>query len=99
MVKDFGAVGDGRHIDSPAINAAIEQAIRNCLGDGVLLIGAADCAAHELADYLRENDLCGTAGEARFFTSGSAEAFTAHASIFLGRPPRSAVCHVPAMEV
>jgi hypothetical protein len=77
----------------------IEQAIRDCLGDGVLLIGAADCAAHELADYLRENDLCGAAGEELFFTSGSAEEFTAHASIFLGRPPRSAVCHVPAMEV
>ncbi len=26
MAKDFGAVGDGRHIDSPAINAAIAQA-------------------------------------------------------------------------
>ena len=26
MVKDFGAEGDGRHIDSPAINAAIEHA-------------------------------------------------------------------------
>lgn len=77
----------------------IEQAIRDCLGDGVLLIGAADCAAHELADYLRENDLCGTAGEERFFTSGSAEEFTAHASLFLGRPPRTAVRHVPAMEV
>ncbi len=25
-VRDFGAVGDGRHIDSPAINAAIEKA-------------------------------------------------------------------------
>ena len=77
----------------------IEQAIRDCLGDGVLLIGAADCAAHELADYLRENDLCGTAGEERFFTSGSAEEFTAHASLFLGRAPRTAVRHVPAMEV
>jgi glutamate racemase len=77
----------------------IEQAIRDYLGDGVLLIGAADCAAHELADYLRENDLCGTAGEERFFTSGSAEEFTSHASLFLGRPPRTVVRHVPAMEV
>ncbi|MBP5715731.1 MAG: glycoside hydrolase family 28 protein, partial [Bacteroidales bacterium] len=24
-VRDFGAVGDGRHIDSPAINAALEH--------------------------------------------------------------------------
>ena len=27
-VRDFGAVGDGVHIDSPAINAALEQAAR-----------------------------------------------------------------------
>ncbi|MBQ7473954.1 MAG: glutamate racemase [Oscillospiraceae bacterium] len=77
----------------------IEQAIRNELGEGVLIIGAADCAAHELALWLRENQLCGAAGEERFFTSGSAEEFTAHASLFLGHKPRTAVCHVPAMEV
>ncbi len=28
-VRDFGAVGDGVHIDSPAINAAIEQAAKD----------------------------------------------------------------------
>lgn len=34
-VRDFGAAGDGVHIDSPAINAAIEAASRN--GGGVVL--------------------------------------------------------------
>lgn len=36
-VKSFGAVGDGVHIDSPAINAAIEQASAN--GGGTVVIG------------------------------------------------------------
>ncbi len=34
-VRDFGAVGDGVHIDSPAINAAIEAAAQK--GGGVIL--------------------------------------------------------------
>lgn len=34
-VKDYGAVGDGRHIDSPAINAAIEKAHET--GDTVIV--------------------------------------------------------------
>ena len=37
-VKTFGAVGDGRHIDSPAINAAIQQAAAE--GGGVVLFPA-----------------------------------------------------------
>lgn len=28
-VRDFGAVGDGRHIDSPAINAALLKAAQD----------------------------------------------------------------------
>lgn len=35
-VKDFGATGDGTHIDSPAINTAIEKATEN--GHGIVLI-------------------------------------------------------------
>lgn len=35
-VKDFGAMGDGRHIDSPAINAAIERAAS--LGGGTVVL-------------------------------------------------------------
>ena len=38
-VRDFGAKGDGRHIDSPAINAAISQAAREGGGTVVLPAG------------------------------------------------------------
>lgn len=38
-VKDFGAKGDGRHIDSPAINAALEQAAKDGGGTVVLTAG------------------------------------------------------------
>ena len=34
-VRDFGAIGDGRHLDSPAINAAIKEASNK--GDTVIL--------------------------------------------------------------
>lgn len=34
-VRDFGAIGDGRHLDSPAINAAIKEA--SVKGDTVIL--------------------------------------------------------------
>lgn len=35
-VRDFGALGDGRHIDSPAINAAIESAAST--GGGLVVV-------------------------------------------------------------
>lgn len=38
-VRDYGAVGDGHHIDSPAINAAIEQAAHNDENSVVLVQG------------------------------------------------------------
>ena len=77
----------------------IEAAIRRFLGDGVRLIEAADCAARELADWLRREELCGGSGEERFCTSGSAEDFARLSAVFLGRAPRGAVEHVPEMEV
>ena len=43
MVKDFGAVGDGRHIDSPAINAAIAQACKDGGATVVLTEGTYLC--------------------------------------------------------
>ena len=36
-VRDFGALGDGRHIDSPAINAAIDKAATGADGGLVVL--------------------------------------------------------------
>ncbi len=43
MARDFGAVGDGRHIDSPSINSAIEQASRDGGGTVVLTEGTYLC--------------------------------------------------------
>ena len=42
-VRDFGAKGDGQHIDSPAINAAIEQAAKEGGGMVVLTEGVYPC--------------------------------------------------------
>ncbi len=42
-VRDFGAVGDGRHIDSPAINAALSRAARDGGGTVVLTSGTYLC--------------------------------------------------------
>ena len=43
-VKDFGAVGDGQHIDSEAINQAIVQAARE--GGGTIYIPAGEYACY-----------------------------------------------------
>lgn len=37
-VRDFGAVGDGKHIDSPAINAAIDEAAKHGDGSAVVVL-------------------------------------------------------------
>ena len=42
-VRDFGAAGDGAHIDSPAINAAIDAAAAK--GGGVIWFPAGVSAA------------------------------------------------------
>ncbi len=42
-VKSFGAVGDGRHIDSPAINAAIDRTAKDGGGTVVLTEGIYLC--------------------------------------------------------
>lgn len=42
-VRSFGAKGDGKHIDSPAINAAIEQAAKDGSGIVVLTEGTYLC--------------------------------------------------------
>ena len=77
----------------------IESAIRRFLGEGAHMIEASACAAHELADWLKNEDLCGGRGEERFCTSGGAEDFSRLSAVFLGRAPRGAVEHVPEMEV
>ena len=45
-VKDFGAVGDGQHIDSEAINQAIVQAARE--GGGTIYVPAGKYACYSI---------------------------------------------------
>lgn len=75
----------------------IADAIRAYCGD-IRLIEASACAARELAEYLQQNDLCGGTGQEQFYTSGSAEDFTALATLFLGRAPGGRVEHTKPME-
>ena len=46
-VRDFGAVGDGRHIDSPAINAALQKAAQDGK-QSVVVIGAGTYLCYSL---------------------------------------------------
>lgn len=77
----------------------IEEAIRSFLGEDVRMVEAAGCAARELADWLRANELTGGERAERYLTSGSAEEFRALSTVFLGRDVRGTVEHVPEMEV
>ena len=77
----------------------IEEAICGFMGPGLRTIEAAECAARELALWLRKEELCGGTGEERFFTSGSAEDFERLSAVFLGRTAHGAVEHVDEMEV
>lgn len=76
----------------------IEEAIRRFMGEGPHVIEAASCAAHELADWLRGEGLCGGTGQEKFYTSGSAEEFARFSAVFLGRAPHGTVEHVAEME-
>ncbi len=51
-VKDFGAVGDGKHIDSPAINSAIEYAAKEGIKEVVLTEGVYLCYSIHLQSNL-----------------------------------------------
>ena len=77
----------------------IGEAISAYLGKDVQLVSASECAASAVRKYLTENGLCGGSGEERYYTSGSAEAFTEAAGIFLGRALASAAEHVEPEEV
>ena len=45
-VKDFGAIGNGQNIDSPAINAAIDQASQN--GGGTIYLPAGEYRCYSI---------------------------------------------------
>ena len=52
-VQDYGAVGDGKHLDSPAINRAIEAAARQGGGTVILPPGTYLCGSIHLRSNLR----------------------------------------------
>ncbi len=65
-----------------------QSMIADCLGSGVQLLSVGAEAALALRDYLSENNLLAarSVGEARWFTSGSTEDFSAMGTRLLGRP-------------
>lgn len=77
----------------------ISQAISNFMGRDTQLIGAADCAAAELAEYLIRSGETGGSGETLYYTSGNPREFSALAATFLGHELESPAQPVPVMEV
>ncbi len=77
----------------------IWQAVQRFAGGGTELVGAAECGAAALGDYLSENGLTGGAGRELYYTSGSVEEFTAAGTAFLGRSIEGLVRQAPVMEV
>ena len=59
-VRDFGALGDGRHIDSPAINAAIEQVAKEGGGTIVLTEGVYPCYSVHLKSNMTKSTFEGS---------------------------------------
>lgn len=51
-VRDFGAFGDGKHLDSPAINSAIEAAVKAGGGQVVLPAGTYLCGSIRLKSHI-----------------------------------------------
>lgn len=51
-IKDFGAVGDGKTIDSPAINKAIAQAAKDGGGTVYIPAGKYECYSIRLASHI-----------------------------------------------
>jgi polygalacturonase len=51
-IKEYGAIGDGKHIDSPAINAAIEAAAQNGGGTVYIPTGKYACYSIRLKSHL-----------------------------------------------
>lgn len=72
----------------------IADAIRDYLGEDVILIGAADASARALKAYIEENGLLGGEGTEQYYTSGSTEDFIALAPIMLGYELKSQVQYV-----
>ena len=77
----------------------LSQAIHNYLGKDVKLISASRCAAESMKSYLNAQKMTGGSGRTVYYTSGSAEEFTEHASRLLGQSIAGQVKSVSPMEV
>ena len=93
----------GRRFDAVLLGSThygfIGDAIRDCLGEGVRLLSAAECGAQALRDYLAARDLTGGGrGERRFFVSGDVRAFETFARPYLQSGPVHAE-QAPIMEL
>jgi len=77
----------------------IGEAITDYMGEDTVLISASECAARQMRDYLLENGMTGGSRQENYYTSGSAEEFTAAAATFLGRSIDRPAEHVPVAEV
>lgn len=62
----------------------VAEAIKKYLGEEVVLVSAAGCAAEDMQNKLLSADITGTGGHTTLYTSGNAEEFAHHASHFLG---------------
>ena len=73
----------------------IADAIRDYLGEDVILVGAADASARALKKYIDANGLSSdSGGEEHYYTSGSTEDFLQLAPIMLGYPLRGNVNYI-----
>lgn len=77
----------------------IAPALREYLGEDIILVSASGCAAAAMKQFLEENGLCGGNGEECYYTSGSASDFSAVAPLLLQHELHGSVNEVPTMEV
>lgn len=75
------------------------RAINEYMGYSARLIEASACAVNAAIEYLAGNDMLGTEGGAKFYTSGPPADFTAMADRFLGRILAEEAEYIPPKEV
>lgn len=79
----------------------VADAIKSYLGEDVVLVSAAGCAAEEMQTRLVAAGLTGVGGETTLYTSGNADEFARHAAHFLGESVQGRVytAYAEKMEI
>lgn len=77
----------------------LSEAIRDYLGEDVRLVSASRCAAESMKNYITAHKMTGGSGRTTYYTSGSVQEFTQHASRLMGFSLAGQVEAVEAMEV